>query len=110
MNNINLVQSVLATLQVQVPVSALLNGQINYNITGDIVQFAFMIPGQNPGVGDWHNGSWITNPGPVYMAQCLVGPAGTVTLAVGVYTIWIKVIDNPEIFVPAGGVGTLTIE
>lgn len=108
---VNLVQSSLATLQIQVPVSAILNGVANYNPTADTVQFAFMPPGVNPGTTDWKTGSWTTNPGPQYMAQVLVGPGtGGVVLAVGVYVIWLKVIDNPETFIPAGGVGSLTIE
>lgn len=108
---VNRVQSVLATLQYQVPIEAILNGSANYNMTGDVVQFAFMAPGVSPGTSDWKTGSWTTNPGPVYLAQCLVGPgAGGVALAVGVWTVWVKVIDNPEVFIPPGGVGTLTIE
>lgn len=109
---VNIVQSSLATLQVQVPISATLNGQTAYNPTADVVQFAFVAPVPNvkPATLDWHNGSWVTNPGPVYVAQCLVGPTGVVTLAVGTYAIWVKIIDNPETFIPPGGVGTLTIQ
>lgn len=108
---VNLVMSSLATLQVQVPISAIIGGSTNYNPTADQVQMAFMPPGVNPGSTDWRAGSWTTNPGPVYVAQCLVGPGvGGVVLAVGTYTIWVKVIDNPETFIPPGGVGTLIIE
>lgn len=107
----NIVQSSLATLQVQVPISAVLNGTVSYDPTGDVVAMAFMAPGATPGSSDWHTGSWTTAPGPVYLAQCLVGPSnGGVPLAGGVYAIWVKVTDNPEIFIPPGGVGTLTIE
>lgn len=109
---VNIVQSSLATLMVQVPISAVLNGTTAYNPTADTVQFAFIAPLPNikPAPSDWQAGSWVTNPGPVYMAQCLVGPGGTIALAAGVYAIWVKVIDNPETFIPPGGVGTLTIE
>lgn len=108
---VNLVQSSLATLQVQVPISAILNGSTNYNMTADEVQLAFIVPGRNPSGGDWNDGTWVINPGPEYTAQCLVGPDNDgVVLGVGRYTIWVKVIDDPEIFIPAGGVGTLTIE
>lgn len=113
MANVNLVQSVLATLMVQVPVTAILNGSTNYNPTADPVSFAFIAPLPNvrPAPTDWQAGSWVTNPGPVYLAQCLVGPGtGGVILAVGTYAIWLRVTDNPEVFVPPGGVGTLTIE
>jgi hypothetical protein len=110
---VNIVQSSLATMLIQVPVSAIINGQTNYNPTADVVQFAFIQPSPNikPITSDWQTGSWITNPGPVYVAQCLVGPgAGGFPLTVGVYAIWLKIIDNPETFIPSGGVGTLTIE
>jgi hypothetical protein len=110
---VNILQSSLATMMIQVPISAILNGQTNYSPIADTVQFAFVQPSPNikPTNADWQTGSWTTNPGPVYMAQCLVGPgAGGFSLAVGVYAIWVKVTDNPEIFIPPGGVGTLTIE
>lgn len=81
------------------------------NPTGDTVQFAFLPDGVKPGVGDWKTGSWdTTQPRPTgnaYMAQCLVGPGGTVTLAPGTYTMWIKILDSPE--VPVSSYGLLTI-
>jgi hypothetical protein len=108
---VNIVMSSLATLQVQVPISAILNGSPNYNPTADVVKMAFIAPNVKPAASDWQLGSWTTNPGPEYMAQCLVGPgSGGFVVAVGVWAIWVMVIDNPEIFIPPGGVGTLTIE
>lgn len=108
--SVNLVQSSLATLHVQVPISAILNGTTAYNPTGDPVALAFLPPGIKPVTSDWVAGTWMTNPGPEYLAQALIGPDGGHQLAAGVYVIWVKVTDNPETFVPPGGVGTLTIQ
>lgn len=56
--------------------------------------------------GDWQLADWETISGRYY-ARCLVGPGGTVTLAVGNCNVWVKVTDNPE--VPIMPAGTLTI-
>lgn len=82
------------------------------NPTGDSVQFAFM-PGEvSPGSGDWKAGSWDgTQPRPTgnaYLAQCLVGPGGTVTLAPGTYTTWVKILDSPEVPIIRYGLLTIT--
>jgi hypothetical protein len=103
----NLSISSLATLNVQVPVSATIGGSL-YNPTNDVVAMAFMTGSAKPGTLDWVTGSWDTAPGPVYLAQCLVGPSGGKSLGVGVYTVWIRITDNPE--QPVDVVGTLTIE
>lgn len=73
--------------------------------TGDVVTMAFMTSGQ-PTSGDFKTANWETdatgNP-TRYFARCLVGPGGTTTLGVGVYVVWVKVTDSPEIPVkPAG--------
>lgn len=82
------------------------------NPTGDTVQFAFMPDGVNPGIGDWKTGSWDgMQPRPTgnaYLAQCLVGPGGTVALTPGVYTMWIKIVDSPEVPVIPCGLLTIT--
>jgi hypothetical protein len=101
--------SVLSTEFVQVPVSATVNGSSGYNPTADLVQMAFVATG-NPAVSDWKTGSWQTvtsSGGPVFLAQCLVGPSGAAELAAGTYNIWLKVTDNPE--VPVRQVGLLQI-
>lgn len=95
-----------STQYVQIPVSAVQDGDI-YNPTGDLVQMAFITSGQ-PQSGDWHNGSWTTNLQGFFLAQCLVGPLnGGVVLSPQMYTIWVKVTDDPE--VPVMPAGTLTI-
>jgi hypothetical protein len=91
--------SQLATMYVLIPVTATKAG-VPYNPTGDTVQFAFMpTPTQVPQNADWVSGSWETDTSEVlypYLAQCLVGPSGTITLGIGTYIIYLKVSDNPE--------------
>lgn len=80
------------------------------NPTTDTVQMAFTTQGVNPQPGDWKTATWNTTVAlgaNQYMAQCLVGPGGTVQLAAGSYQYWVKVTDNPEI--PQLPVGMLTI-
>jgi hypothetical protein len=90
----------LATEYVLIPVSATRSGRA-YNPTADVVQFAFMpTPTQVPGSSDWVTGAWDTDTASViypYSAKCLVGPAGTITLGIGTYIIYVKITDNPEI-------------
>jgi hypothetical protein len=103
-------QSVLSTRYCQVRVVATNPDGTAYNPTADTVQMAFMSkpPDNVPGSGDWHAGSWAVIGNGAYFAQVLVGPAnGGVALTEGVYTVWAKVVDNPEI--PTEPVGELTI-
>lgn len=95
--------SVLATEYVKSRVTATV-GCTAYNPTADVVEAAFPAPGVNPTT--WYAGSWETC-GNVYYARVLVGPAGTVTLPVGTYTMWLRITDAPEI--PVLEVGTLRI-
>jgi hypothetical protein len=104
--NLSLTISSLSTVYVQVPVRCFKQGQ-EYNPTGDPVSMAFTTGWANP--TEWTTGSWDTGEyGVTYLAQCLVGPGtGGLVLAVGTYSIWIKVTDNPE--VPVMQPGSLTI-
>lgn len=106
-------QSSLSLQYVQAAVTATVGGN-PLNPTTDVVQFAFTTGGANPVnpvSGDWKTGSWDgaqpRPPGNAYLAQCLVGPGGTVALTPGIYTMWIKVLDSPE--TPVINVGLLTI-
>lgn len=103
-------QSSLSLQYVQAAVTATVGGN-PLNPTSDTVQFAFMAGSASPGPSDWKTGSWDGTaprpPGNSYMAQCLVGPGGTIQLPVGTYNIWIKVMDSPE--VPVIQVGILQI-
>jgi hypothetical protein len=99
----------LSTQFVIIPVNAIISGQ-THNPTADTVQFAFLAnPAASPLNTDWVAGSWDTanNANYPYLAQCLVGPSGTITLGTGAYTIWMKVTDNPE--TPVFQVGTVTV-
>lgn len=70
------------------------------------VQFAF-IPTNTEPANQWANGTWATTSAP-YIAQILVGPAnGALSLAKGVYGIWVRVVTPTQ--VPAIEIGTLTI-
>lgn len=90
----------LATEYVLIPVSATKSG-LSYNPTADAVQFAFMPTAtQVPGISDWVTGSWDTDTASLiypYSAKCLIGPAGSVTLGLGTYVIYVKITDSPEI-------------
>lgn len=95
--------STLTLEYVRIQVSAAAAGT-PINPTGDTVTMAFVTPGATPGVADWHTATWDTaTANGVYTAQCLVGPGGTATLPAGVYSVWIKVTDNPEIPVRQAG-------
>ena len=91
-------RSVLDTRYVAIPVTATGTAGTPINPTSDTVQFAFTAQNINPGSGDWHTGSWATTSSGGYEAQCLVGPApGALALAPGVYQIWVKITDSPEV-------------
>lgn len=101
-----LTRSVLSTEYVRTKVEAVAAG-LSVDPTGDQVQMAFMAGTTNPGSGDWLTASWeVTAVTGVYFARCLVGPAGgVVALAVGVYTIWVKMLDAPETIIrPFGNI------
>ena len=99
-------QAALSTEYVKVPVAAVVNGAV-FNPTVDTVQMAFPVRGATPVSGDWKAASWETITG-AYYARCLVGPTGgTIALVVGIYDVWVKVTDSPE--VPARRAGQVTI-
>jgi hypothetical protein len=96
----------LSTQYVLVPVAASKLGT-SYNPAGDTVQFAFMPTAtQVPGNSDWVSGSWETDTASLlypYTAKCLVGPAGTITLGLGTYVMYLRISDSPEIPVLLAG-------
>jgi len=89
--------SSLSKVYVHVPVRDAIDGA---DPTADTVEMAFTASG-NPTSGDWKAATWHTDASdparPVHYARCLVGPAGTVTLAPGTYRIWVRVTDTPEV-------------
>ena len=96
-------QSVLSTEMISVEVIFTVNG-VPADPRGDAVTFAFKPPGQAPASGDWIAGSWDPD-GPPYLAQIVTGPApgAAAVLPGGVWSIWLKVTDNPEIPVRVTG-------
>lgn len=90
-------QSVLSTQYIQIPITV--EAPEPYDPVNDAVAFAFpplTYPPTTPTT--WYTGSWSTFPGPQYRAQCLVGPSnGGVLLAVGSYSIVVKISDDPEL-------------
>jgi hypothetical protein len=106
--NLTVTISSLSTVYVQVPVRCFRQGT-EYNPTADPVAMAFKAGWANPGSGDWNAASWDTGEyGVTYLAQCLVGPSGTVTLGVGTWSIWTKVTDDPEVPVMQPGLLVVT--
>jgi hypothetical protein len=92
-------RSVLDTEYLTYPVAFVIGG-VAQNPTADPVAFAFMPNpiNANPGSGDWHTGQWISSGSGTYSAQTLVGPAnGGTALVVGLYNVWIRITDNPEV-------------
>lgn len=74
--------------------------------TGFAIEFAFPIPGEDPST--WVAGSWEVA-GTFYYARCLVGPSGgVITLANGIYDVYVRVTASPE--KPVRQVGVLVVE
>lgn len=72
------------------------------DLTGDSVRMAFPAAEVAPVSGDWKTASWETDATTVptrYIARCNVGPGGTVTLAAGLYDVWVEVTHTPELAV-----------
>jgi hypothetical protein len=83
---------------VKVPVTAKLAGAV-VNPTSDVVQMAFALMG-GAAPGTWSSAAWETDSSTspaTYLARIMVGPGGTVALTAGIYDVWVKVTDSPEI-------------
>lgn len=96
--------SVASIEYVRVPVSAKVNGAY-VNPSTDTVELAFLTDGATPIDTDFTAGTWdvdtSTTP-TTYMAQVMVGQ-GYVELVAGLYQVWVRVTDTPEVPVrPAG--------
>lgn len=97
--------SVLSLAYVKSEVRARQSGAV-VDPTSFTVQAAFTAPGTDPVSGDWKTASWETDSVPHpdrYYARCLVGPGGTVALAVGTYEMHLKITATPEIPVLSAG-------
>lgn len=91
-------QAASSVQYVLVPVRFTASGVVT-DPTSAVVTMAFIADGATPVSGDFKTASWETDPTTnpdTYYARCLVGTGGAITLAVGVYRIWVKVTDSPE--------------
>lgn len=96
----------LSTIYLRAKVTAVDEAGSNISIANDAVDFAFMLDGKTPAVGDWKTGSW----GAPNVARILIGPgagAATALTAGNQYQVWVRVTDNPE--VPVLQVDTLNV-
>jgi hypothetical protein len=96
------VVSQASTEYVRVPVFASAAG-IPVDPTPYVVSMAFTTAYAAPAA--WETASWDTTQVGTYVAQCLIGPTGQVTLTPGTYYVWLKVAASPETVIePAGEV------
>lgn len=92
-------QSVSSREYVRVSVAATEAGT-TVDPTADVVSMAFVVANAAPLSGDFQSATWETDTSrgtPTYYARCLVGPGGVVTLTIGLYDVWVKFTDNPEV-------------
>lgn len=90
---------------VSVGVMATLNGSA-VDPTGSSVAFGFASHGAEPDPEDYVDGGWETT-GSGFVATCLVGTGGAAELEPGLYGVWAKLTDDPEI--PVSRVGDLGV-
>jgi hypothetical protein len=100
------VVSHLSLEYVKIPVAAVING-VAYDPHADVIKVAFTARGVDPVVGDWIAGSWESDGAGGWQARVLVGPSGDTQLAAGIWDVWLKVIDSPE--VPVRKVGVVEV-
>lgn len=83
----------LSTAKVRNSVFVTADGEV-YNPTSAAVSFAFLPnPQALPEAADWKPGTWDVTLTRQYVAECLVGPAGAVTLSRGRYYRWLRIVD-----------------
>lgn len=90
---------------VYLPVSALGTGA-PLNPTADPVAFGFIPSPAGTGTpGTWYTGTWFVPVANTYYAACQIGPfgTGTVSLAPGIYTMWVRITDSPEVVIRTPG-------
>jgi hypothetical protein len=80
--------------------------------TLDTVQFAFLDLGgiaRRPTSTDWVTGGWEPDQLSTgeWVARCLIGPGGTITLTPAIWSVWIKITDHPT--APVLNPNTITV-
>lgn len=95
--------SIYVTSLEEVPVT--ITTPVGVNPTGDPVYMAFLSspPPSQPTSLQWNAATWLVN-GTEYIALCLVGPGGTITLTAGLWYTWVKITASPEVPVKYAGV------
>lgn len=96
-----------ATEYVRVPFAGKVAG-VAVNPTTGSVDLAFVAADLigEPAGGDWKAGTWETDTTQtpnLYYGRVLVGSGGTVTLAAGLYGVWIRVTLAPETIIRQSG-------
>ena len=92
--------SSLSTEYITASVTATVAG-VPIDVTGDVVAWAMVTPGSDPVT--WITGDWAAG-----NARILVGPSGAAPLGKGVWDVWLKVTDSPE--VPVRLIGQLAVD
>jgi len=93
--------STLSTRYVKCWVSVTEYG-VQVDPTSGTVEFAFVAEGAVPGSSDWKAGSWEST-GFEYLARCLVGPSGVISLPANTYDVWVRYTKSPEEVIEAIG-------
>jgi len=86
--------SALSKQYIRVIVKAKDENGVDIVIGSDVVEFAFMLNGNDPTDLDWKAGAW----GAANVARILIGPGTAAALTAGnQYQVWVRVTDNPEV-------------
>lgn len=94
--------STASTEYVQVPVRATDNGVV-VDLGSATVEMAFT-RGDAPATWYESGVDADTSSTPTtYRVQCLIGPSGEVALGVGLWQVWVRITDSPEIVVKQAG-------
>lgn len=102
--------SALSQTRIRTTVSASTGGEV-YNPLHTALAYAFLAGASaRPTDADWKPGNWDVTSIRSYVAECLVGPGGTVQLAKGRYYRWLRVTDPVAGEVVIGQVGMLFVD
>jgi hypothetical protein len=86
--------SALSKQYIRVIVKAKDENGVDIVIGSDVVEFAFMLNGNDPASLDWKTGAW----GAANVARIMIGPGTAAALVAGnQYQVWVRVTDNPEV-------------
>lgn len=92
---------VLSKEYVKVPVTATEAG-MGVDLTTATVSMAFVGECAQPVTADWKTASW-EGTAPYLSAKALVGPGSPSVLAVGTYSVWVRITTAAEVAVRLAG-------